>query len=58
MTMQSVRNKRYKLHYQIRQQGYRLLTKKKTIYVKHDRKVSAKVQMLVSNFGYAVQLEI
>jgi len=47
---------RYRLHYRIRKQGYRLFTKERTVYVLDTEKVSKQVLKLRDKFGYMLQL--
>jgi len=49
--------KRYRLHWRIRKQGYRLNTKEHTIYIKIDMKLSKQVWRLKSEFDYLLQIE-
>jgi ribosomal protein S20 len=51
--------KRYRLHFRIRKQGYRLNTKERTIYVEFETEIKSKqVKKLQNEFGYAIQTEI
>lgn len=51
---------RYRLHYVIRKEGFKLLTKKKTVYLKHSiaAKESKSLSRLQREFGYTVKWEI
>lgn len=50
---------RYNLHRKIRKEGYRLMTKKRTIYVLFKNiDFSNNVIRLRDEFGYAIQTEI
>lgn len=53
------RNRRYRLHYKIRKQGYRLSAKTKTIFASYALNVYSKdVQILRDEFNYSLQTEI
>jgi hypothetical protein len=48
--------KRYYLHYKIRKQGYKLVTKLKTVYVPYTQELFSKqLLVLTKDFGYCVQ---
>lgn len=50
---------RYNLHRNIRKEGFKLITKKRTIYVYFENlEYSNNVLRLVNEFGYALQTEI
>ena len=50
---------RYRLHRQIRKGGYKLITKKRTIYVYYKQlDFTKEVLRLRDEFGYAIQTEI
>jgi hypothetical protein len=49
--------KRYRLHYKIRKQGFRLNTKERTIYLIVNELASKQVLVLKNEFHYAIQLE-
>ncbi|MCP9764491.1 hypothetical protein EGI31_16240 [Lacihabitans soyangensis] len=51
---------RYRLHYVIRKEGFRLVTKNRTVYLKHSlaAKDSKSLSRLRREFGYAVQWEM
>lgn len=52
------RKLRYRLHYQIRLEGFFLITKNKTIYHDYEKPLpdSKALDRLVKEFGYAIQL--
>lgn len=50
---------RYNLHREIRKEGYKLITAKRTIYVFYkDLDFSKNVKRLQYEFGYAIQTEL
>lgn len=53
-------NARYKLHWKVRKAGFRLVTKLRTVYHKHDKERGKcrALDRLEREFGYVVQLEI
>ena len=50
--------KRYRLHYRIRKQGFRLITKERTIFITINMELTKQVKLLKSEFGYLLQLEV
>ncbi len=57
--IQKKNRKRYRLHHLIRKEGYKLITKKRTIFVPYtNMDVSKNVERLRSEFDYGVQTEI
>jgi len=59
--MNKSRNNRYYLHRKVRQQGFRLVSKLRTIYVtasSKDIEITCQLARLVKVYGYAIQTEI
>lgn len=53
------RNRKYKLHYLIRKEGYNLVTRQRTIFVPYGTtEFSKNVNRLRNEFDYAVQAYI
>ncbi len=47
---------RYRLHYRIRKQGYKLLTRTRTICVGVDAELSKQCVKLRNEYGYNIQI--
>lgn len=53
-------NKRYALHAKAKKEGYRVVSKAKTIFVGYSKRnnLSKSVLILMAEYGYVVQTEI
>jgi hypothetical protein len=51
------RARRYRLHHRIRKQGFRLITRERTIYLIVNELASKQVKILKNEFGDSLQLE-
>lgn len=51
---------RYRLHYNLRKEGFSLITKCRTIYLNNEEPIpeSKNIKRLVTEFGYSVQLSL
>jgi hypothetical protein len=59
MKAKTLANRRYRLNRKVRNQGYRLTTKLKTIYVPFtDTNLPDSLFTLRDNYGYVIQIEI
>lgn len=53
------RNRRYRLHYKVRKQGYRINIKSKTIFAPYTSQTfSTQVKQLIHSYNYVIQSEL
>jgi hypothetical protein len=51
-------NKRYYLHSKVRNEGFQMDARKRTIYVSHEDFMTESILLLRDMFGYNVQIQI
>ncbi len=51
-----INQKRYRLHYAIRKQGYNLITPERTVYLKFEQNLTKQVLCLKNQYNYSVQM--